>query len=188
MLLLHKLPRFIAIVLLISGYVVCNHPSVEAKGRKGSRKGKRVTANTRGRSLTRASYNRSSSRSGRKDRTDGDLAVGAYHSNSTVPDNIEVIENGSSNSKVISRLTDLPKPEETTDSPNRVKPVKLRMDSSRVVQIQRALAKQGFYQGDATGRYDEATVDAMRRFQSDERIPITGYPTVPALKRLGLAR
>jgi peptidoglycan hydrolase-like protein with peptidoglycan-binding domain len=60
------------------------------------------------------------------------------------------------------------------------------MDSARVVQIQQALARQGYYSGEMSGVYDEATVDAMHRFQLAQRIGATGYPTAQALKRLGL--
>jgi hypothetical protein len=37
-----------------------------------------------------------------------------------------------------------------------------------------------------TGEYDDATIEAMRRFQTQQKIPVTGYPTAHALKRLGL--
>ena len=40
--------------------------------------------------------------------------------------------------------------------------------------------------GEPTGLYDEATVEAMRQFQTMSRIDVTGYPTAHSLKRLGL--
>jgi peptidoglycan hydrolase-like protein with peptidoglycan-binding domain len=46
---------------------------------------------------------------------------------------------------------------------------------------------RGFFNSETTGVYDQATIDAMRRFQANQKIPITGYPTAHALKRLGLA-
>jgi peptidoglycan hydrolase-like protein with peptidoglycan-binding domain len=58
---------------------------------------------------------------------------------------------------------------------------------SRALQIQQALKRRGFYTAEMTGEYDEATVEAMRRFQTQEKIRATGYPTAHALKRLGLA-
>jgi peptidoglycan hydrolase-like protein with peptidoglycan-binding domain len=63
----------------------------------------------------------------------------------------------------------------------------VRIESSRAIQIQQALASRGFYSGQMTGNYDEATIDAMRRFQASQKIAATGYPTAHALKRLGLA-
>jgi peptidoglycan hydrolase-like protein with peptidoglycan-binding domain len=68
------------------------------------------------------------------------------------------------------------------------KRVNVRMDASRVFEIQQALASKGFYQGEMTGVYDDSTVDAMRRFQLKENILATGYPTAHALRRLGLAK
>jgi peptidoglycan hydrolase-like protein with peptidoglycan-binding domain len=56
-----------------------------------------------------------------------------------------------------------------------------------VLQIQQALNQRGFYGGEMTGVYDAATVEAMRRFQANQKISATGYPTAHALKRLGLA-
>ncbi len=56
-----------------------------------------------------------------------------------------------------------------------------------MLQIQQALAQRGFYGGEMTGVYDEATVEAMRRFQASQKVAVTGYPTAHALKRLGLA-
>ena len=62
----------------------------------------------------------------------------------------------------------------------------MEIESKRVIEIQEALAQKGFYTGPPTGTYDEATFDAMRRFQISNRIDVTGYPTAHALKRLGL--
>jgi peptidoglycan hydrolase-like protein with peptidoglycan-binding domain len=62
----------------------------------------------------------------------------------------------------------------------------LKIDGARALQIQEALKQRGFYSGELTGEYDQATVEAMRRFQTQEKIPATGYPTAHALKRLGL--
>jgi peptidoglycan hydrolase-like protein with peptidoglycan-binding domain len=57
---------------------------------------------------------------------------------------------------------------------------------SRALQIQLALKRRGFYTGEMTGEYDDATIESMRRFQTQQKIPVTGYPTAHALKRLGL--
>ena len=60
------------------------------------------------------------------------------------------------------------------------------IDTPRVMQIQKALKDRGFYQLEPNGVYDEDTINAMKAFQQNERIDITGYPTAHALKRLGL--
>lgn len=66
--------------------------------------------------------------------------------------------------------------------------IEVEIDPDRVVEIQRALAARGMYEGEPTGVYDEATYTAMRDFQMRERIDVTGYPTAHALKRLGLSK
>jgi hypothetical protein len=109
-------------------------------------------------------------------------------------DRIEVIESGSASSPDLSRYLNPPRPSTRTlqdssetdlRSPTRGKPLKI--DESRALQIQQALKQRGFYSGEMTGVYDQATIEAMRRFQTREKIPVTGYPTAHALKRLGLA-
>ncbi|MBI4468803.1 MAG: peptidoglycan-binding protein [Acidobacteria bacterium] len=59
--------------------------------------------------------------------------------------------------------------------------------SSRVLEIQHALISRGHLQEPATGQYDQATIAAMRAFQTHESIDATGYPTAHSLKRLGLS-
>jgi hypothetical protein len=110
------------------------------------------------------------------------------------PDRVEVIESGSSSSPELSRYLYLPPPSSHTprDSsdadPNLLTKRKgLKIDETRALQIQQALKQRGFYTGEMTGEYDQATFEAMRRFQTQEKIPATGYPTAHALKRLGLA-
>ena len=60
------------------------------------------------------------------------------------------------------------------------------MDPGRVLQIQQALVSRGFLSGEASGIYDEATIEAMRQFQVSQKIDSTAYPTAHALTRLGL--
>lgn len=61
-----------------------------------------------------------------------------------------------------------------------------RMDAERIKQIQEALAKKGFYSGEISGQYDDATIEAMRRFQETHKIDVTGYATAQSLRLLGL--
>src|SRR5262249_21187980 len=63
----------------------------------------------------------------------------------------------------------------------------VKIDEGRALQIQRALKQRGFYNGELTGVYDKDTIEAMRRFQINQDIPATGYPTAHALKRRGWA-
>ncbi len=56
----------------------------------------------------------------------------------------------------------------------------------RVQQIQSALAQQGVYQGSPSGKWDDSTSDAMRRFQDRNGLSPTGKLDAPSLQRLGL--
>ncbi|MGH9833632.1 MAG: peptidoglycan-binding domain-containing protein [Blastocatellia bacterium] len=111
-----------------------------------------------------------------------------------VPDRVEVLEYGSSESSDLGRRPNTSAPRSQT-APNSAEAAlaataprkRVKIESSRVLQIQQALSQRGFYGGEMTGVYDEATVDAMRRFQASQKISVTGYPTAHALKRLGLA-
>jgi len=62
----------------------------------------------------------------------------------------------------------------------------LRPEPERIQQIQQALAKEGYLKADPTGIWDEATRDAMRRFQTDHGFPVTGLPEAKSLMKLGL--
>jgi hypothetical protein len=58
--------------------------------------------------------------------------------------------------------------------------------SGRISEIQSALASQGAYQGDPTGRWDDATVGAMRKFQSANGLNPSGKLDAHTLEKLGL--
>lgn len=57
---------------------------------------------------------------------------------------------------------------------------------SRITEIQTALARDGAYQGDPSGRWDAATVDAMRQFQNDHDLNPSGKIDALTLQKLGL--
>lgn len=56
----------------------------------------------------------------------------------------------------------------------------------RVSEIQSALARGGYYQGDPNGKWDDNTVAAMQKFQSANGIEATGKIDAPSLQKLGL--
>ncbi|MDE3136910.1 MAG: peptidoglycan-binding protein [Acidobacteriota bacterium] len=58
--------------------------------------------------------------------------------------------------------------------------------SDRIEQIQQALSRSGYYQGDPTGHWDADTVSAMRSFQQAHGIPPSGKIDAPSLQQLGL--
>jgi Putative peptidoglycan binding domain len=194
----HMSPRLLATAFLIVCLVFCLGLPIQAKNKRG----RRVDANSKVRLQTHSKYirNRNSyhRKAGRhhKDqyrRMANDVSFRLSQANPDVPDNIEVFEHGSPSSEAQERLFTLPSPPNPSTSSTvtnglstPIKHKNVRMDSTRVMQIQQALNGRGFYQGERTGVYDDATIDAMRRFQATEKIPVTGYPTAHALKRLGL--
>jgi hypothetical protein len=56
----------------------------------------------------------------------------------------------------------------------------------RYKEIQEALISKGYMQGPATGAWDQNSMDAMRKFQSDQKQDPTGKVTAKALIDLGL--
>jgi len=62
----------------------------------------------------------------------------------------------------------------------------LRPEPERIQEIQQALVKTGYLSSEPNGRWDDATRDAMRRFQTDRGFPATGLPEAKSLMKLGL--
>jgi peptidoglycan hydrolase-like protein with peptidoglycan-binding domain len=56
----------------------------------------------------------------------------------------------------------------------------------RISEIQSALARNGYYQGDPNGKWDSNTVGAMQKFQSDHGLDATGKLDALSLQKLGL--
>jgi peptidoglycan hydrolase-like protein with peptidoglycan-binding domain len=56
----------------------------------------------------------------------------------------------------------------------------------RISEIQQALAKDGFYGGKPNGKWDDSTVDAMKRFQESHGLNPSGKLDAKTLQRLGL--
>lgn len=58
--------------------------------------------------------------------------------------------------------------------------------ADRITEIQTALSRGGYYQGDPNGRWDANTVAALQKFQSANGIEATGKLDAPSLQKLGL--
>jgi len=56
----------------------------------------------------------------------------------------------------------------------------------RVSEIQQALSKDGSYSGTPNGKWDDATVEAMRKFQESHGLNPTGKLDAKTLQKLGL--
>lgn len=60
--------------------------------------------------------------------------------------------------------------------------------ADRVMEIQSALTKAGYYTGEAHGVYDEQTKQAMRQYQQANNLSASGLPSAHTLKKLGVAK
>ena len=60
------------------------------------------------------------------------------------------------------------------------------IESSRVTEIQNALASAGFYKEQPSGTWDPSTSQAMSAYQESNGFKATGKPDALSLKKLGL--
>jgi len=63
---------------------------------------------------------------------------------------------------------------------------RLHLQPERVQEIQQALIREGYLQGDTNGQWDSRTHDAMLRYQTMHGFPATGLPEAKSLMKLGL--
>jgi len=63
---------------------------------------------------------------------------------------------------------------------------RISLQPERVQEIQQALIREGYLQGDATGQWDSHTHEAMMRYQTEHGFPATGLPEAKSLMKLGL--
>jgi len=65
-------------------------------------------------------------------------------------------------------------------------PIQKAPTTDRIQEIQSALAREGYYKGDPSGKWDDETQDAMRRFQEEHDLTGTGKIDATSLQKLGL--
>jgi hypothetical protein len=67
-------------------------------------------------------------------------------------------------------------------------PAVMRMASipRGIRHIQSILAQAGYYSGELTGEWDEKTIEALRKFQAANNIPVTGKLDPETIRKLGL--
>lgn len=58
--------------------------------------------------------------------------------------------------------------------------------SSRIREVQEALAERGYLQSEATGSWNVASADALKRFESDQKVRVDGKIDAKTLIALGL--
>jgi len=59
-------------------------------------------------------------------------------------------------------------------------------EPDRIKEIQGALAREGYYHGEPTGKWDEATAAAMKNFQQAKGLQPSGKIEALSLQKLGL--
>ncbi len=62
----------------------------------------------------------------------------------------------------------------------------LHPDPDRYQEIQKALAEKGYFQGEVNGQWEQDSVDALTRFQTEQRLPNDGKINALSLAALGL--
>ena len=60
------------------------------------------------------------------------------------------------------------------------------IDANRATEIQQALIREHYMSGDPSGKWDDSTAAAMRKFQGDQGWQTRLMPDSRALKKLGL--
>jgi peptidoglycan hydrolase-like protein with peptidoglycan-binding domain len=63
---------------------------------------------------------------------------------------------------------------------------RLKLQPERAQEIQQALLKAGYLNQEPSGKWDDATRDAMKHFQADHGFSATGMPEAKSLMKLGL--
>jgi peptidoglycan hydrolase-like protein with peptidoglycan-binding domain len=69
---------------------------------------------------------------------------------------------------------------------SRREPKQMAPTPERISEIQAALARNGYYQGSPSGKWDAATVASMQRFQADHGLDARGKIDALSLQKLGL--
>ena len=60
------------------------------------------------------------------------------------------------------------------------------MTEDTITKLQVALAKKGYYKGQPTGKFDDATLAAVNGYERDNNLPIDGYLNIETAKSLGI--
>jgi peptidoglycan hydrolase-like protein with peptidoglycan-binding domain len=114
----------------------------------------------------------------------------------TAKRSVQYVSTGAKSSKTAPRVTNVstktakPAPASHKKTSSKKKSSRVRGQAvptaDRISEIQSALAKSGAYQGDPSGKWDDSTTGAMRRFQQSNGLSPTGKLDAPTLQKLGL--
>jgi hypothetical protein len=78
------------------------------------------------------------------------------------------------------------KKKKTSHHRSRREPFQKAPTPQRISEIQSALAREGYYQGDPNGKWDGTAVVALQKFQSANNLDASGKLDASSLQRLGL--
>ncbi len=63
----------------------------------------------------------------------------------------------------------------------------LQLNKDEIMALQNALIKANAYKGKANGMLDTATKNAIRKYQTDHKLKVTGEPNQETMHKLGVA-
>ena len=61
-----------------------------------------------------------------------------------------------------------------------------RASKDQITQAQAILKQRGFYSGDTTGKLDQATRDALKKYQGAEGLKVTGTLNAATLQKMNI--
>ena len=97
-----------------------------------------------------------------------------------------VAERASAQSSSSSSGSTTHKKKKSSHHHSRREPFQKAPTPQRISEIQSALAREGYYQGDPNGKWDGNTVAALQKFQSANNLDASGKLDAPSLQKLGL--
>jgi len=93
---------------------------------------------------------------------------------------------GSNSSSTTHSTTAVKKKTVSKKHHSRREPTQKAPTPARISEIQTALQRHGYYQGDPNGKWDSNTVSAMQKFQSENGLESSGKINALSLQKLGL--
>jgi hypothetical protein len=177
---MQKFLRLLGLSLISLSLVLGFAPdSLAKKGRSSAKKSAKSNKSSRGKAGRSSKRGEKVSRSSRRGRK-GSVARHRGHSrgNTTIAREERDEERNS------------PSQNSSTASPdeNLLRAVNPGIPQDRVMEIQAALNKAGYYSGEVNGVYDETTRQAMKQYQQANNLSPSGMPSAHALKKLGVSK
>lgn len=75
----------------------------------------------------------------------------------------------------------------STETTEKKRPPVFRATKEQIIQAQNLLKTKGHYQGEATGKLDDDTRSALKKYQEAEKIKVTGTLNRVTLEKMGIA-